>query len=712
CVGEYHQPNEENCGLREVIPGDPRTENPWVVSIYTRKNHKSPFQYFITGGLINPTSVFTIFGGGYGQPPYTNTIKKYHIPSSSNFLVVAGLPSMDMKDADEHAQFANIHRHFPTRHTYEVFHSLCELGLTGRFSNVLTYKKNLEPSYSSGFNIPLNTSGPYAPSLLLSQTSNDEVCLNTYKYYYRSPPDEIFCLQVLPEEGVSNNTCMAHGTIKVALSTPRFLSMLTYFSPIPRYYISGAISLIARKERGQCDINTIYHVVNIWGDLDWVKSNIICDPDMYSCSNGKCIPLHQVCDGKQDCSTAGFTEDEDPVFCSATNRCKTPNSYQCGLEGACISLDQVGDDVEDCPSGSDEDIKVVFSRKEAMPASPDGIDSCDPIMLGKGVLANCSHPQFENVDCLKAPPGTVVTLSCDKYYIPTSRVNFIKMKCYGDKSWKPFNTFSCRPECGLLRSEAEGQEVTSGMPFPWHAAILRENQNGSRDYICGASLVERNILITAGHCTTDEEGVPYDTKAIKISFNYDPYSEDSRKEDANLKELFEVEEIQLPTTYNVKTLESDIAVVKLAYPVTYSQTLMPICYLMNKFNPIPPVNSTGTVAGFGVTETGLPSSKLKYANLQVLPKEECNLRSADKFCAKSSQSGESLCHGDSGGGFVFPFKTEDVFVAYLLKGVVSNQEKLKGDQFDVDSSSVSGFTHLDSHSNWLFRVLQNITQSL
>ncbi|CAG7728907.1 unnamed protein product [Allacma fusca] len=288
------------------------------------------------------------------------------------------------------------------------------------------------------------------------------------------------------------------------------------------------------------------------------------------------------------------------------------------------------------------------------------------------------------------------------------------MKCYDHKTWKPSRNLSCRPDCGLLDDEVQpyvvqGMEVNSKKLFPWHAAILRKNADGTCVHICGATLIERNVLLTAGHCTTNEECLPYNTTTLQIVINSALSSTNlSQYSKENPEDVFEVEEIFRPWSFNLKTLKSDIAIIKLMTPVTYTETVKPICYLLKKFNRIPPFNITGTVPGFGVTERGEVSSKLKYVHMAVVPKQDCGTISDDTFCAKSNQEGGSLCYGDSGGGFVLPSGGKDEVTKYLLKGIASGHNRPKGRQCDQSSHSISSFTHLDSHSEWLLTVLQNI----
>ncbi|CAG7732259.1 unnamed protein product, partial [Allacma fusca] len=236
----------ENCGKTKEIPWDARTLSPWTVAIFVRKNLRSPFRYFLTGTIGCPTTVMTTFGGSYGQPSYKNTSRSYHISSPSHFLVVAGIRSTDLNGTDEFSQMVNVSYILPyngnsngseeyhlvifrleTRinldtpyarsicQPYGVVPSLHALGYKGRYSDILKHERNNEPTFISGFDSPINEGGRRKIVRFSATASNDAGCLNTYKYYYRTEPDEIFCLVINHGEGASERTCMSHGSLKL-----------------------------------------------------------------------------------------------------------------------------------------------------------------------------------------------------------------------------------------------------------------------------------------------------------------------------------------------------------------------------------------------------------------------------------------------------------------------------------------------------------------
>jgi V8-like Glu-specific endopeptidase len=78
-------------------------------------------------------------------------------------------------------------------------------------------------------------------------------------------------------------------------------------------------------------------------------------------------------------------------------------------------------------------------------------------------------------------------------------------------------------DCGILSTEVtalitHAQETTRKYAFPWHAAIFREQENepGQYMYICGGSLIERKIILTAGHCVHEAARSPHRSSQYKV----------------------------------------------------------------------------------------------------------------------------------------------------------------------------------------------------
>ncbi|CAG7728906.1 unnamed protein product [Allacma fusca] len=150
-----------------------------------------------------------------------------------------------------------------------------KIGLEGRFSDLIIFSSDVEECFTSGFNSPIGADEPFRQTFLNATSRNDAECHHAYEYYYKFHPEEIFCLKVLPGEGVSNSTCLTHGSPKIWKPNIKRIGNSSFTRPEPRYYATGVIALVPRKERGQCGLNTTYLVLNIWSGIDWIKRNMI-----------------------------------------------------------------------------------------------------------------------------------------------------------------------------------------------------------------------------------------------------------------------------------------------------------------------------------------------------------------------------------------------------------------------------------------------------
>lgn len=61
--------------------------------------------------------------------------------------------------------------------------------------------------------------------------------------------------------------------------------------------------------------------------------------------------------------------------------------------------------------------------------------------------------------------------------------------------------------CGTLPSDVTPTIVGGYRPniteFPWHATLYLD-EDGSKEFFCGASIIQESLLMTAAHCVYDE----------------------------------------------------------------------------------------------------------------------------------------------------------------------------------------------------------------
>ncbi|EGW04466.1 Transmembrane protease, serine 4, partial [Cricetulus griseus] len=145
--------------------------------------------------------------------------------------------------------------------------------------------------------------------------------------------------------------------------------------------------------------------------------------------------------------------------------------------------------------------------------------------------------------------------------------------------------------------------------------------------------------------------------------------------------------------------EKDIALIKLQVPLTFSDTVRPICLPFSDEELIP-----GTplwVIGWGFTEQngGSMSDVLLQASIQLIDSTRCNAEDAyqgevtsEMVCAGTPQGGVDACQGDSGGPLMYHSGH------WQIVGIVSWG-------YGCGSPSTPGvYTKVSAFLNWIYNV--------
>ncbi|XP_015174533.1 PREDICTED: uncharacterized protein LOC107065395 [Polistes dominula] len=315
-------------------------------------------------------------------------------------------------------------------------------------------------------------------------------------------------------------------------------------------------------------------------------------------------------------------------------------------------------------------------------------------------------------------PGTEAKLTCRNGYnkqstfLSTQRDQVI---CNERGQWKP-DPIECIPVCGYVQTLNARPFIVKGENadfFPWHATLYeKKSLNGPKKFICGATIIKENFLVTSAHCVYDETisrvnnpGRYYIATGNTVR-DYDYENHDPRfVKKARVKKIYvHCNYLGLQGNYGW-----DIALLEIEVPFVFTSWLLPAC-LDNTFVE----SGLGIVSGFGNTETGSPSFHLQFTRLPYVPPTQCKAANSsviyeqlityDKLCAGYT-NGTSVCDGDSGGGLLF-----QVGNLWFLRGIVSSgiSSTVIGATETCNSHSYSLYTRISSHFTWIQNIIYKL----
>ncbi|XP_014219985.1 modular serine protease-like [Copidosoma floridanum] len=340
-----------------------------------------------------------------------------------------------------------------------------------------------------------------------------------------------------------------------------------------------------------------------------------------------------------------------------------------------------------------------------------------PALSSAALEARC---KFENewVSCENpAPIRTIAELNCRNSYLPetTDLTRRDNVKCNSAGEWEP-KPMKCVSVCGVPSKVSGKPLIVNGTTadvaeFPWHATLYKA-KNTEKQFICGATIIRENLLVTAAHCIFDEVRKTVDSPSKYFVAAGNVF----RDYDFELHDPVTVKKAAVKNIYavcNYLGLEgnyaSDIAILEVDKPFVFSSIIMPVCLDVSVVGDQAALEAGnfGKVAGFGRTAMGDSSFILQTISVPYIPLNKCKSSSLasdsvkyitiDKFCAGYS-NGSSVCDGDSGGGLVF--KTDN---KWYLRGIVSvgiGATKI-GAVRTCDSYAYSLYTRVSSHMEWI-----------
>lgn len=235
-------------------------------------------------------------------------------------------------------------------------------------------------------------------------------------------------------------------------------------------------------------------------------------------------------------------------------------------------------------------------------------------------------------------------------------------------------------ECGVpawISNRITSGDVAGLGEFPWSTLLINEKQRGRDALFCGGVLISKLYVVTAAHCVKDlhqrwisvrlgEHAIDTEIDCIGTTCNEPPLD-------------VPVEELISHPKFNSTTFENDIALLRLANPVNFTNYIKPLCLPSNQNT-----DTSGIVfdfAGWGQTAQNAPKSNVKQKiTLRGVTYDYCRAKYNEtnpprqiydsQLCALG-EFGRDSCRGDSGNALVGYVAPKGEIPHYYLAGISS-----------------------------------------
>jgi len=189
--------------------------------------------------------------------------------------------------------------------------------------------------------------------------------------------------------------------------------------------------------------------------------------------------------------------------------------------------------------------------------------------------------------------------------------------------------------------------------WEWKGGIYYQNVLNDMEFVCGGSLISKNVLLTAAHCAHYYRKPEKRRDPRKMMVKLGDYNR-SWKEVG--EQSLKVKKMVIHEEYNYKNLHNDIALLQLERDAQITDTVGTVCVADRDIDPRN--NPTCYISGWGSTDSSHTTFKLQEAKLPLLTNRVCKKRNRriipTMLCGgfKNYDGKVSGCNGDSGGPYV------------------------------------------------------------
>nr|XP_018668968.1 uncharacterized protein LOC100175462 isoform X3 [Ciona intestinalis] len=244
-----------------------------------------------------------------------------------------------------------------------------------------------------------------------------------------------------------------------------------------------------------------------------------------------------------------------------------------------------------------------------------------------------------------------------------------------------------------------GSTPASILQYPWQVSLWAEG----RGMTCGGSIILKNWILTAAHCTAAKPRASSWTAYVGMSAL-------SLKDNSPAQKR-EISQIIQNSLYDDITYDYDVSLMKLKSDLVFNDYVQPIC--LPPPNHVFPSGMPCYVSGWGELDDSGNSPHpdvLQHAQIDIIGNETCsrpdwlqNLLTSRMLCAGKIEGKKDACQGDSGGPLSCYVPDEGV---WMLAGSVSwgigcGQPKLPG-----------VYARMTFFTEWIWRSIAQNDQSV